>query len=231
LAGHVIGSHTHSHVDLNTTTTDEYITDISIADRELSALPGFTQWFRFPFLREGNSLQKRDFVRSKLLHMGYQNAYVTVNTYDWYMDAKFQEALEQHLTVNETALRDTYVSVLMDAIVFYDQMARAVLGRSPKHVILLHENDLAALYIGDLVSSLRSNGWKIISPDDAYTDPISHFVTSHLFPNNPGRIGEIAQSHGWKDDRQTLWHRACDKKFLDQKFIANRVFSEVIAKK
>lgn len=223
-AGHFIGSHSHSHLDINTTNSPDYLADLIKADQILVDIPGFIRWFRFPFLREGSTLEKRDFIRNNLKVRGYFNAYVTVNTYDWYMDELYQNALETKINVNEPALRETYVSVLTDAVLFYDSLAKSALGRSPKHTLLLHENDLAALYIGDFVQALRKKGWKIISPKEVYRDEISIFVSSHLFLNNPGRIGEVAQNKGWKEDRNSLWHQACAKKYLDMKFSSNQVF-------
>lgn len=47
------------------------------------------------------------------------------------------------------------IEVLWDAVKFYDKLAKEVLGRSSKHVLLLHENDLAALFVGDLAKFLQ----------------------------------------------------------------------------
>ena len=71
-------------------------------------------------------------------------------------------------------------------------MAKEVLGRSPKHVLLLHENDLAALFIKDLIKHIRESGGKIISPAEAYKDPIADFIPNVLM-NNQGRIAAIAK--------------------------------------
>ena len=42
---------------------------------------------------------------------------------------------------------------------------------SPAHVMLLHETDLAAFYITDLVAALKTKGWTIITNDEAYDTP------------------------------------------------------------
>tara|TARA_Y100000768_G_C23986273_1_gene689029 strand:- start:4346 stop:4675 length:330 start_codon:yes stop_codon:yes gene_type:complete len=103
----------------------------------------------------------------------------------------------------------------MESIEYYDQMARQHLKRSPKHILLLHEMDISALFIGDLVIALRKKGWKIITPEEAYNDPISKYETNQIFPYNPGRIGEIAKDRG---QQSGLWHISCDEVYLEKRF-------------
>jgi hypothetical protein len=94
-------------------------------------------------------------------------------------------------------------------------MATKYLKRNGKHVILLHETDLNALFIADLVSALRAVGWKIISPHEAYEDEISKYATNSVLKFNPGRIGEIAKDHGQKGG---FWHESCNEDFLEREF-------------
>ena len=59
---------------------------------------------------------------------------------------------------------------MMDYINYaYDRTLRLV-GRPIKHTLLLHENDLNALYLGALIRQLKDENWRIISPEEAYTD-------------------------------------------------------------
>ncbi len=220
-AGHIIGNHTHCHFDLNTTDTEAYIDDILTADHTLRNLPGFIRWFRYPMLREGSDLTKRDAVRDKLKLLGYSNAYITIDNYDWYMDFLLQKALQCGKKVDYSKLKEVYLEVLLACVEFYDEMAANVLGRSPAHIILLHENDLNALFVGDLVRELRDKGWKIISPEKAYEDEISQKVTERVLKYNPGRIGEIAKDSGYQEK---LWHESCDEDFLEQLFTKRQVF-------
>lgn len=205
-AGHLIANHTHTHPELNVTDDKTYVRDIKTADAWLRSLPGFTRWFRFPYLREGETQEKRDEVRITLNRLGYANAYITINNYDWYMDVLYQQAVREGRDIDYQALERVYVQVLADSVEYYDQMAHDVLGRSPKHVLLLHENDLAAFFVRPLVEHLRSLGWTIISPRDAYQDGCSTYLTAAALPSNPGRIGEIARDRGWCGP---LWHHAC----------------------
>ena len=214
-AGHIIANHTHTHPDINKLTLEEYNKDFTIADKQLSQFNTFQKLFRFPYLREGNTIEKRDGMRALLKEKGYINAYITLNNYDWYIENLFQQAIKDNVSLDFDAMRRFYVDVLMESIEYYDHMAITYLNRSPKHVLLLHEMDISALFIGDLIDDLRKKGWKIITPEQAYTDPISQHLSKNIMPFNPGRIGEIAAEKGQK---KGLWHETLDEKYLKERF-------------
>ncbi len=195
-AGHIIANHSHSHSRIQQLGAAGYIQDIFKADTILRELPGFKPWFRFPFLDEGRTIADRDAIRQALSERGYFNGYVTVDNYDWYLDRLFQAALRDKKKVDYEKLKQLYLEHLWQSLVFYDQMALATLGRSPKHVLLLHENDLAALFVDSLISFLRAKGWKIISPAEAYKDPIAATIPDVLL-NNQGRVAALAKVSGY----------------------------------
>lgn len=159
-------------------------------------LPGFKPWFRFRFLDEDRAIADRDAIRQALSEAGYFNGYVTVDNYDWYFDRLFQTALHEKKRADYEKLEPLYLEHLWQSITFYDQMALAALGRSPKHVLLLHENDLAALFVDSLINFLRTKGWKIISPAEAYEDPIAAMIPDVLM-NNQGRVAAFAKAGGY----------------------------------
>ena len=108
-----------------------------------------------------------------------------------------------------------YVETLVQASNFYDQIALQTIGRSPAHVLLLHETDLAALYVDDLVVALRRDGWDIISMDEAYTDPIASIEPDTWFLGS-GRVAAIAHTRGRKP--VDLVHERTDEDVLDRLF-------------
>jgi peptidoglycan-N-acetylglucosamine deacetylase len=67
-AGHALGNHTVSHLNLekSTVTLDQYQKEILDCDAIISTLPGYQKWFRFTYLREGNTAEKRDGMRAFL---------------------------------------------------------------------------------------------------------------------------------------------------------------------
>jgi peptidoglycan-N-acetylglucosamine deacetylase len=116
-------------------------------------------------------------------------------------------------------LRSAYVDLLADSVEFYDEVAVKELGRSPRHVLLLHENDLAALYLGDLVKRLRKNGWKIISPELAFQDPIASVEPDTLLLGQ-GRVIALAAAKGYTGESRR-WE---DEAMLQQEFERRRVW-------
>lgn len=217
-AGHLIANHSNTHRNLRELTADEYLADIADADAILKSMPNFRAWFRFPFLSEGDTREKRDAVRAGLRAMNYAQGYVTVDNYDWYLNGLANDAKKAGKTIDQRALRDLYVETLMDAVKFYDNIAVKTLGRSPRHVLLLHENDLAAQFVGDLVAALRKDGWTIISATAAYEDPIAKIEPDTLFLGQ-GRVAAIAHAAGTKGRDlvpETEEETVLDKRFADR---------------
>ena len=215
-AGHVVGNHSHSHRWLSRTAAADYLADLDRAESWLRGRPGYRPWFRFPFLDEGGrDTAKRDEVRAGLAARGLANAYVTIDNYDWHLDALASRARREGRAIDMEALRDLYVETLLDTAGFYDRMAVEALGRSPAHVLLLHETDLAALFVDDLAAALRRAGWEIVSIDDAYRDPIAAAEPDTWFLGE-GRVAALAQISGRAP--RTLVHPRTDEDELSRLF-------------
>ena len=214
-AGHVLANHSHDHMWLWKNDVDTYVADIDLASNKLAAFDNVAPYFRFPFLDEGRELEKRDAVRAALAERELSNGYVTVDNYDWYMVSLAGEARKAGHEIDMDALRDAYVELLVDAVEFYDAMAVETLGRSPAHTLLLHENDLAALFVDDLVRALQARGWTIIPALEAYEDPISQYEPDTLFLGQ-GRIAAMAHEGG--QARADLVHLTEDEAMLREEF-------------
>lgn len=193
VAGHVIANHGNSHKRLSTTDTAAYLADIDAAEAWLKGRPGYRPWFRFPFLDEGGKDKaKRDALRAGLAARGLRNGYVTAESSDWHLESLTREAVQAKKTIDRKALGDLYVSWHVEAADFADAMMRRVTGRQPVQVMLLHETDLAALHIGDLVRALRKAGWTVVSADTAYADPIGTEM-----PDTPVANGTLTEALAW----------------------------------
>jgi peptidoglycan/xylan/chitin deacetylase (PgdA/CDA1 family) len=216
-AGHHLANHSHTHPWLRRTESADYIADIDQATSILSGMDGWQPFFRYPYLDEGRPQARRDDVRRALNERGLTNGYVTIDNYDWYMAALVAEARRSGHDIDLDVLRETYVDVLLSAVEFYDGIAVEALGRSPRHVILLHENDIAALFIDDLVRALRAEGWKIIPAVEAYQDPIAEQTPDTMFLGQ-GRVAALARETGMAP--RDLIHEAEDEAWLRALFEA-----------
>src|SRR5215467_1292300 len=78
-AGHPLGNHTYSHLDLKAVTVQQYEEDIAKNEPVLKRLMPDEDWhwFRYPYLSEGETLEKRDAIRSWLAEHGYRIAQVS----------------------------------------------------------------------------------------------------------------------------------------------------------
>jgi len=223
-AGHVIANHSASHPQLTATTVDAYLADVDRGDRWLRARAGYRAWFRYPYLDEGRrDVAKRDAVRSGLAARGFRDAYVTVDGYDWALEGRAVAAAAVGKRIDRRALRDLYVETNVGAAEFFDALAVRATGRSPAHVLLLHETDLAALYIGDLVRALKARGWQIVTADEAYADPIAAEASRYETPSAQGTLTEML---AWQARLPApRWYERNDEAVLDRLF-ATRVLHE-----
>jgi peptidoglycan/xylan/chitin deacetylase (PgdA/CDA1 family) len=222
-AGHVLANHSFSHPALTAVAAEAYLQDIDKAEAWLKGREGRRPWFRFPYLNEGRGDKtKRDAVRAGLKARGLQNGYVTVDASDWHLEQLAIDARKAGKAIDMDSLRDLYVESHVEAAEFYDGLARQTLGRSPAHVLLLHETDLAALWIDDLVAALRRAGWEIVTADRAFADPINQ-----ASPDVPSAQGTLTEALAWEKGLPApRWYGRNDTK-LAARLFAERVLKEV----
>ncbi|HYI49297.1 MAG TPA: polysaccharide deacetylase family protein [Allosphingosinicella sp.] len=198
-AGHVIANHSYAHRGLSRIGAEAYLADIDRASAWLAGRRGYRPWFRYPFLDEGTRRgaepTARDAVRAGLAQRRLLNGYVTVDSYDWYLDDLANRARAAGHAMDMAALRDLYVEIVVDAAEFADRLAVQTLGRRPVQVVLMHETDLEAMFLPDAIAALRRRGWRIATMDQAYRDPIARVVPDARYLGG-GRLTAIANAAG-----------------------------------
>lgn len=216
-AGHVIADHSFTHPHLNELSAADYLANVDKAEAWLKGREGRRPWFRYPFLDEGGGDKaKVEAVRAALKARGLHNGYATVDGSDWNIESRVADAVHAGKEIDMDALRDLYVSTMVGAADFADRLSRKTWGRQPAQVIVLHETDMAALFIADLASALRKDGWTIVTADAAYADPISK-----LAPKVPSANGTLVELAAWeKGVPKPRWYERND---ID---LANRLFDE-----
>ncbi|MEG3180443.1 polysaccharide deacetylase family protein [Sphingomonas sp. LT1P40] len=216
-AGHVMADHTCSHPGLSRVSADFYLADIDKSQAWLRTRPTYRPWFRYPFLDEGGyDVAKAGAVRAGLEARGLSNGYVTADGYDWNMERLTIAAKRSGRVMDMAALRDLYVESHVGAAEFADQLARRATGRRVAQVLLLHETDLAALFLPDMVAGLRKAGWTIVTADEAFDDPIADRQPQVAFAN-----GTRVQMLAWeKGIEGTRWYDRTDGAVADRLFEA-----------
>lgn len=224
-SGFHLAHHSHTHLSANKEELTNYLSDFDQATNVLNSYDRVLNFHRFPYLHYGSTSEKRKAIANHLLKHDYRIGYVTIDNFDWYINAKLINAVEQNLIIDLDRLGNLYVDTLWQGIEFYDNLARKYLGRSPKHVLLLHENETAALFLGKLIQHIRSKGWEIITPQEAYQDPISESYQAATYSfNKQGRVAAMLNELGIA--KTELRHKSENTDYLDKQFEVYGVFSE-----
>ena len=171
-AGHAIGNHTVTHPDLEKVPLAEYQRQVMECDRLIGAQPGYQKWLRFTYLREGNTPEKIDGMRSFLRDHGYRNAHVSLDTSDWRLNEKLEQVLKKDPNADISAIRTAYLAHVKQRALAYRELSQQLQGRDISQVLLLHHNLLNALWLDDVLAQFKEMGWKIITPAEALADPV-----------------------------------------------------------
>ena len=176
-AGHSLGNHSYSHRYFHSSkmSVADFASEVDRGDAvlrpHLASAP--RRRFRFPFLKEGDTREKRDGARRALAERGYTNGYVTIDASDWAFDARLTRRLGRDPSADVAPLRAAYVAHMLDRARYYDDLARTVLGRPVAHTMLVHHSLLNALFLGDVLDALVADGWTLIDAEAAFADPLS----------------------------------------------------------
>jgi peptidoglycan-N-acetylglucosamine deacetylase len=171
-AGHLIANHTYSHWFYHKRSVEEFEADILRCEELIKSYPRFARLFRFPMLKEGDTVDRRDRMRAFLKGRGYKMGYVTIDASDWYIDQRLRARLKQNPKADLGGFRRFYLDHIWERAAYYDGLSRRVIGRSVKHALLIHHNLLNKFFLGDLLAMFERRGWKLIDAAEAFTDPV-----------------------------------------------------------
>lgn len=108
---HFICNHSYSHLYYNSKSVniENYIADFKRGDSLIRGYKNYRKLFRFPFLKEGNTVAKVDSMRTLLKKEGYRNGLVTIDASDWYIDAQMISALKKDIRTDLTPYKTYYL--------------------------------------------------------------------------------------------------------------------------
>lgn len=194
-AGHLIGNHSYSHFYYPKTASEKFAEDIVRGEAVITNLKNFRKFFRFPYLKEGDTSEKRDRVRAFLKKQKYRMGYVTIDTSEWALDARLRKRLNENPNADLSAYRDFYLAHIWERSQFYEQLSRKVVGKPVRHTLLIHHNLSAALFLGDLLRMFEQKGWKLIDADRAFRDPVFKKLPN-VVPAGESIIWSLAKESG-----------------------------------
>ena len=178
--GQLIVNASHNYSLLHRAKSYGYPIDIMKAENALELYVNYHKHITHPYLDGGGDAELQQQLQRYLAEHNYFPVYVTTQVHDEYMNKLYHARIESGRTVDIRALEKAYVKMIMDKVLAYDASAYLRLGTSPRQVLLLHENDLAAYCIIGVIDALNEKGFNVIAPEKVFTDPVvnPYFVSS-----------------------------------------------------
>jgi len=174
---HFIANHSMTHPLLSKISLEDFQKEVTTTEALFEKYGLYRKWFRYPGLDQGNitrsggSTEKRKTAYWILRKLGYTEAYVTIHTLDWYINKRLTEALKNGLQIDYVKLRTLYLSLINEWTDYFSAHYNRLFPNEPLvHSLLLHDNDLNALYLKDIIALFRYKGWNIVSPEKAFNN-------------------------------------------------------------
>jgi len=223
-AGHELGNHSYNHLDYTRTDSTAYIADIEAGRAAVAAFlaergrqDGRVRWFRFPFLREGDTVEKLRAMRRYLDESGQRNLHVTIDDQDWSFEQPWVEARRRGDAVAMREIAAQYHEGLRLETRCHEDESERLFERVPPQVLLLHANEVGAANWDSLFSWLAASGHRFATADEAladsaYANPceyVSRYGGSLWFRISDCRRREAARAAVEKllADQAAAWNR------------------------
>jgi peptidoglycan-N-acetylglucosamine deacetylase len=171
-AGFPLGNHAYSHMDLHANTVEAFEADVIANEATLRSMMGDRDWhwFRYPYLREGDTADKYKAVRAMLVRHGYRTAQVTLDFGDYAYNAPYVRCLAKNDTEALAWLKQSYLDRATASLTRGRTSARALFGRDINHVMLLHIGAFETVMLPRLLELLDANGFVLTSLEEAQAD-------------------------------------------------------------
>jgi peptidoglycan/xylan/chitin deacetylase (PgdA/CDA1 family) len=172
-AGFPLGSHTYSHIGANTNSTEAFEQDLLADEPTLKKYMDGQEWhwLRFPFLQEGDTVEKHRALETLLKNHGYRVAEVSLSFGDYGYNEPYARCLAKNDQQGIEALKKSYLDGAVDSLVVGQKMSQMVYGRDIKHVMLLHIGGFETVMLPKLLELLKDKNFKLITLQEAESDP------------------------------------------------------------
>lgn len=173
-AGYTFGNHTYLHEDINVTSIADYEKAIALNEPGLKKLSGDNNWktFRYPYLREGETLEKRNAIRKYLKDNGYQIAQVTIDFEDWAWNDPYARCFDKKDKKAIKWLKKTYLQNANDMLDRAEVLSKSLFKRSVPHILLLHIGAFDAEILDQTLTNYKKMGVEFITFAEANRDEV-----------------------------------------------------------
>jgi peptidoglycan/xylan/chitin deacetylase (PgdA/CDA1 family) len=171
-AGYPLGNHTYTHMDLATNSADAFEANVAANEPMLKQLMPAADWhwFRYPFLREGDTPEKHAAVREYLLKDGYKIAQVTLDFEDYAWNGPYARCLAKNDAESLKWLEDSYMATASEYLDLGQKEAKLIFGHDIQHVLLLHIGGFETVMLPRLLDLLQQKGFHFVTLQEAESD-------------------------------------------------------------
>ncbi|HMD38213.1 MAG TPA: polysaccharide deacetylase family protein [Candidatus Acidoferrum sp.] len=199
-AGFPLGNHTYSHIDINTATPEAFEAEIAGDESTLQALMGSKDWhwLRYPYLHEGDSLEKRQAVREYLKEHGYKIAQVTLDFGDYAWNVPYTRCTEKQDTQAIAWLKSSYLQTASESFTFDRKLSAMLFGRDIKYVLLIHIGGFDSVMLPELLDLMKKQGFDFVPLPDAEKDPAYQSDPDAPLPHGGTLLEQLIESKHMK---------------------------------
>jgi peptidoglycan/xylan/chitin deacetylase (PgdA/CDA1 family) len=172
-AAEPVGNHTYSHMDLEKNTADAFERDIEQNEPVLELLQpaGDWHWLRYPYLHEGDTVEKRREVRTYLKAHGYRIAQVTLDWEDYLWNTAYARCAAKGDQKSIAWLRTSYLTTASEFLDLGREQAKLIYGHDINYVLLMHLGAFSSTILPDALDLLKKKGFKLVTLEEAESDP------------------------------------------------------------
>jgi peptidoglycan/xylan/chitin deacetylase (PgdA/CDA1 family) len=167
-----VGNHTYSHMDLETNPVEAFEREIEENEPalELLAATDNWHWLRYPYLHEGDTVEKRRAVRTYLKARGYNIAQVSLDWEDYLWNIAYARCVAKYDTKAIAWLRSSYLNTASEFIDLGRDQAKLIYGHDINHVLLMHLGAFSSTILPDTLDLLKKKGFKLVTLEEAQSD-------------------------------------------------------------
>jgi peptidoglycan/xylan/chitin deacetylase (PgdA/CDA1 family) len=171
-AAEPVGNHTYSHIDLEANPPEAFEREIEENEPvlELLATNGDWHWLRYPYLHEGDTVEKRRAVRAYLTAHNYKIAQVTLDWEDYMWNTAYARCVAKHDVKSIDWLRTSYLSTASNFLDLGREQAKLVFGHEINYVLLMHLGAYSSTILPDALDLLKKKGFQLVTLEEAEKD-------------------------------------------------------------
>src|SRR5882757_4172632 len=167
-----VGNHTYAHMDLEQNTAEAFEREIEGDEPVLELLSNRDDWhwLRYPYLHEGDTVEKRRAVRTYLKVRGYKIAQVTLDWEDYLWNTAYARCVGKNDKNSIAWLRSSYLNTASEFLDLGREQAKLIYGREINYVLLLHRGAFTSTILPEALDLLKKKGFKLVTLEEAESD-------------------------------------------------------------